>query len=177
MEKMYHILTVLMFAMLTQAMTCEEEDTWLVFTMTENKVPQEPSLTTISTNFFQENVAGHGWKWNYSYRIDENGIGEAYSATSLSDFTPNDLFFGTDSMTVFMYRKDSNVRRTKSYTYDASNNRILSDAIAYMQLTHADPYRIEFIELLDGHYYKNHYERMLPYEVNARWNGSKPESP
>ena len=78
-------------------------------------------------------------------------------------------------MTVFVYRHDSNERHRESFSYDATNNLIISKAIVYMQLVVADSTSVSFIERLNGHYYKSTYERMLPYELNARWNGSKPE--
>ena len=112
-----------------------------------------------------------------SIGIDEKGVGVRYDASNLSDYIPNDLYFGADSMTVFMYKESSNERRTDSYFYDATNNRIFSQAIVYMQLTYADSVNISFIEQLGNHYYKSYYERMLPYELNARWNGSKPGKP
>ena len=175
MKKMYQIITVLLFGMLTQAMTCEEDYLDQHYIMSEDKVPQEPYLTTISTDYFQANVARCGWKWKESWRIGEDGIGVRHYATNESDFIPNDLYLGTDSMSVFLYRQDCNLRRTDSYTYDAVNNRILSNAIVYMQLTYADSVRISVIERLGDYYFKSDYERMLPYELNARWNGSKPE--
>lgn len=175
MKKMYRVITVLLFGMLTQATTCEEDLNDHSYIMSEEKVPQEPYLTTISADCFQTNIARYGWKWKESWRIGEDGIGVRHYATNESDFIPNDLYFGTDSMTVFLYRQDSNLRRTDSYTYDAANNRIMSNAIVYMQLTYADSVSISFIERLGDYYYKSDYERMLPYELNARWNGSKPE--
>lgn len=177
MKKMYRILMVLMFGILTQATSCEKEFPEQTYIMSEDKVPQETYLTTISADYFKTNIAGHGWKWKESWRIGEDGIGMHYGVTNESDFIPNDLYFGTDSMTVFLYRQDRNLRRTKGFTYDAANNRILSDAIAYMQLTYADSVNISFIEQNGGYYYKSCYERMLPYELNARFNGSLPENP
>ena len=147
------------------------------YTMSEDNIPQEPYLTTISAAFFQANIIGHGWKWNGSWRIDKNGNSKRYDVTNLSDYIPNDLYFGADSMTVFVYKQSSNVRCTDSYTYDVANNRILSQAIDYMQLIDADSVRISFIERHGDYYYKSNYDRMLPYELNARWNGSKPETP
>lgn len=175
MKKIYRLLAILMFGILTQATTCEDDIPKQNYIMNEDKVPQEPYLTTISSDYFQANVARHGWKWKGSWRIGEDGISMCYYATNEWDFMPNDLYFGTDSMTVFLYKQDCNLRRTDSYTYDAANNLIKSNAIVYMQLTDADSLNITFIERLGNYYYKSSYERMLPYEVNARWNGSKPE--
>ena len=177
MKKMYRILMVLMFGILTQATSCEKEFPEQTYIMSEDKVPQETYLTTISADYFKTNIAGHGWKWKESWRIGEDGIGMHYGVTNESDFIPNDLYFGTDSMTVFQYKKDCNLRRTGSYTYNAANNQVLSNAIDYMQVTHVDSAKFEVIERLGRHYYKSCYERMVPYEVNARWNGSKPENP
>jgi hypothetical protein len=176
MKKTYFIFAVLAFGILTQAMKCVDEDyPDQEFVMSEEKVPQDPYFTTISAAYFYENITGHGWKWNRSLRIDGNGNGSLYYITSWSDMIPNDLYFGVDSLTLFMYKQDSNLQRTDSYTYDATNNRIKSNAITYMQLIYADTTNIFFIERLGDHYYKNYYERMLPYELNARRNGSKPE--
>lgn len=177
MSKYYRILSVLMIGILTQATTCENDLPERNFIFSEDKVPQEPYLTTISADYFLANVVRHGWKWKESWRIGEDGVSVRYTPTNVSDFIPNDLYFGTDSMTVFLYRQTSNERRTDSYTYDATNNRILSQAIVYMQLTDADSVSISVIEHIDNHYYKSRYERMLPYELNARWNGSKPANP
>lgn len=177
MKTIYRFLSVLMFGILTQATKCGEDLPEQGYIMSEDKVPQEYFLTTISANYFQTNIAQHGWKWKEAWRIDEEGIGVRYEATSLSDLIPHDLYFGADSMTVFLYKQTSNERQTDSYTYDATNNRILSQAVAYMQLTDADSVSIAFIERLGNHYYKSRYERMLPFELNARWNGSKPVNP
>jgi len=177
MRTFYRILSVLLFGLLTQSTSCEEDCLDPNYIMSEDNVPQEPYLTTISRRYFQTNIVEHGWKWKESWRIDENGVSARYDATNMSDFIPNDLYFGTDSMTVFIYKQSSNERRTDNYIYDAHNNLILSQAIAYMQLTYADSLNISFIERLGNHYYKSNYERMLPYELNARWNGSKPENP
>lgn len=177
MKTVFRFLPVLMFGILTQAMSCESDLPEQSFIMSENKVPQKPYLTTISSDYFQSNIMGHGWKWKESWRIDENGVGVFYHATNLSDLIPNDLYFGVDSMTVFVYKQASNERLTDSYAYDSSHNLILSRAVAYMQLTDADSVSITFIERLGSHYYESIYERMLPYELNARWNGSKPERP
>lgn len=175
MKTVCRLLSVLMFGILTQASSCEEDFPEHIYIMSEDKVPQEPYLTTISSGYFQSNIVGHGWKWKESWLIDEEGVGVHYDATNLSDFIPNDLYFGVDSMTVFMYKQASNERLTDSYAYDATNNRILSQVVVYMQLTYADSITISFIERLGNHYYKSYYERMLPYELNARWNGSKPQ--
>lgn len=177
MKTFYRILSLLLLAILTQATSCEEEEYQMRYTMSEDNIPQEPYLTTISAAFFQANIIGHGWKWNGSWRIDKNGNSKRYDVTNLSDYIPNDLYFGADSMTVFVYKQSSNVRRTDSYTYDVANNRILSQAIDYMQLIDADSVSISFIERHGDYYYKSNYDRMLPYELNARWNGSKPETP
>ena len=177
MKAFYRFLSVLVFGILTQAMSCEEEFPEQTYILSEDKVPQEPYLTTISTDYFQANVVGHGWKWKESWRIDEKGVGIRYDAANLTDYIPNDLYFGVDSMTVFLYKQACNERLTDSYTYDAANNQILSQAIVYMQLTDADSLSISFIERHGNHYYNSRYERMLPYELNARWNGSKSEKP
>lgn len=176
MKKTYFIFAVLMLGILTQAMKCDDEDySEHEYVMSEDKVPQDPYFTTISAAYFQSTVVGHGWKWRWSERIGENGMGVTYYVGSGSELIPDDLYFGTDSLTLFMYKQDSNLRRTDSYTYDVANNQIRSSAIVYMQLTRADTTSIHVIERLGSHYYKNCYERMLPYELNARWNGSKPE--
>ena len=177
MRTIYRVLLVLLFGILTQATSCEGDYPEQNYIMSEDNVPQEPYLTTISADYFLANIVQHGWKWKESWRIDEKGVGVRYDASNLSDYIPNDLYFGADSMTVFMYKESSNERRTDSYFYDATNNRILSQAIVYMQLTYADSVNISFIEQLGNHYYKSYYERMLPYELNARWNGSKPGKP
>ena len=178
MKSFYRYLSVMLFGIMTQATSCEfEEIPEQSFIMSEDNVPQEPYLTTISAAYFQTNIVERGWKWKESWQINEKGVGIRYDASNLSDYIPNDLYFGADSMTVFMYKQTSNERRTKSYIYDASNNHILSQAIAYMQLIYADSVNISFIEQHGSHYYKSNYERMLPYELNARWNGSKPENP
>lgn len=177
MKKMYRILVVLMFGILTQATSCEDDFPEQSYIMSEDRVPQEPYLTTISADYFRANIIGNGWKWKESWRIGDDGIGMYLYVTNASDFIPYDLYFGTDSMTVFLYKQDRNLRRTKGFIYDAANNRILSDAIAYMQLTYADSVNISVIEQNGGYYYKSSYERMLPYELNARFNGSLPENP
>lgn len=177
MKTTYRIIMLLMIAVLTQATQCEEDLPELRYTMSEDRVPQEPYLTTIATDYFKSNIVNYGWKWKESWRIGEDGISVRYYATTESDFIPNDLYFGKDSMTVFQYKKDCNLRRTGSYTYNAANNQVLSNAIDYMQVTHVDSAKFEVIERLGRHYYKSCYERMVPYEVNARWNGSKLENP
>ena len=177
MKTFYRILSLLLLAILTQATSCEEEEYPMRYTMSEDNIPQEPYLTTISAAFFQANIIGHGWKWNGSWRIDKNGNSKRYDVTNLSDYIPNDLYFGADSVTVFVYKQSSNVRRTDSYTYDVANNRILSQAIDYIQLIDADSVSISFIERHGDYYYKSNYDRMLLNELNARWNGSKPETP
>ena len=170
-------MSVVLLGILTQATQCEDEPEEPPYVMSDDNVPQDFFLTTISTAFFQENIVGYGWKWKESRRIDKEGRGVSYDASTLTDYIPDDLYFGTDSMTVFVYKQDCNERRTDSYVYDATDNRVLSHAIDYMQLTYATSYGISFIERHGDSYYHNYYEPMLPYELNARWNGSKPAKP
>lgn len=178
MKTFYRVLGVLMLGMITQAMTCDEYDDYLMeYTMSKDNVPQVPYLTTISSNYFMENVTQHGWKWIETWQIGADGIGKRFHVTFESDFIPNDLYFGTDSMTMFLYKRNSNERQTASYTYDAANNLIVSDIVKYMQLVQADSLRVSFIERRGNHYFESKYERMLPYELNARWLGFTPKQP
>jgi hypothetical protein len=57
--------------------------------MSGDKVPQCPYLTTISAAYFNENIAGHGWKWVSSWLIGEDGTGAPYYLTSKSEMIPN----------------------------------------------------------------------------------------
>ncbi|MBQ2345335.1 MAG: hypothetical protein II390_06955, partial [Prevotella sp.] len=70
-----------------------------------------------------------------------------------------------------------NERQSESYTYDASNNLIVNNMVKYMQLVHADSLRVSFIERRGNNYFESKYERMLPYELNARWLGFTPKQP
>ena len=177
-KTLYRLLGVLMLCMITQAMTCDGYDDDLMnYTMSKDNVPQVPYLTTISSDYFKEIVVQHGWKWKESWLIGADGIGKRVVVSSESDFVPNDLFFGTDSITVFMYKRNSNERQSESYTYDASNNLIVNNMAKYMQLVHADSLHISFIERRGNNYFESKYERMLPYELNARWLGFTPKQP
>ena len=164
-----------MLGLLTQAMKCEDD--LPEYIMSEDKLPQAAYLTTISSDHFRQNIVGKGWKWKESWRIDSEGLTSYYDVTAESDFIPNDLYFGTDSITIFLYKPKSNERRTEEYSYDATNNRVFSKAIVYMQIIHADSGSLTLTERFGDYYYKSYYEFMLPYELNARWNGSIPEEP
>ena len=177
MKTIYSILGLLMLGLLTQAMQCEEEFPENTFIMSDDEVPQEPYLTTISSDFFRQNIVGQGWKWKESWRINSEGVASYYDLTTETDFIPYDLYFGVDSMTVFLYKPNINERRSEDYIYDATNNRVLSKAIVYMQIIYADPAFLTLIDRIGDYYYRSHYERMLPFELNARWNGSKPVEP
>lgn len=178
MKTIYRIMGVLMLGMITQAMTCDGYDEDLLeYTMSKDNVPQVPYLTTISANYFTENVTQQGWKWMETWQIGANGVGKRIKMSFESDFIPTDLYFGTDSMTMFLYKRNSNERQTASYRYDASNNLIVSDMVKYMQLIQADTLHISFIERRGNVYYESKYNRMLPYELNARWIGFTPIQP
>jgi hypothetical protein len=175
MKTIYRLLGILMLGTLTQAMSCEEgydEDTYM---MSEDRVPLVPYLTTISSNYFRQHVVNQGWRWKEAQRINTEGIASRYVVTAQSDFIPYDLYFGPDSITLFLYKENQNERRTNSYTYNATNNQISSMAVLYMQLIDADSTHISLIERHRDYYYRSYYERMLPYELKARWNGSEPE--
>ena len=74
MKTFYRFLSVFLFGILTQATSCEEDYPENNYIMSEDNVPQEPYLTTISAEFFQANIVHHGWKWKESWQIDEKGV-------------------------------------------------------------------------------------------------------
>ena len=98
-----------------------------------------------------------------------------YIINGESEFIPKDLYFDKDSITLFLFKQNINERQSDAYTYDVSKNLIVSKVVNYMQLAYADSTNIKLIERIGNNYYANYYERMLPYELNALWNGSKPE--
>ena len=175
-KSILHIMVVLLFGMTTMAFRCDDDFPGEnEYVMSEDNVPQEYYHTTISANYFQQCIVGYGWKLKESWKINANGVASLYIINGESEFIPKDLYFDKDSITLFLFKQNINERQSDAYTYDVSKNLIVSKVVDYMQLAYADSTNIKLIERIGNSYYANYYERMLPYELNALWNGSKPE--
>lgn len=175
-KSILHIMVVLLFGMTTMAFRCDDDYPGEnEYVMSEDNVPQEYYHTTISASYFQQCIVGYGWKLDESWKINADGVASLYITNGESDFIPKDLYFDKDSITLFLFKQNINERQSDAYTYDVSKNLIVSKVVDYMQLAYAGSTNIKLIERIGNTYYANYYERMLPYELNALWNGSKPE--
>ena len=72
--KYYKLLTVLSFALLTQANCCVGYgDDYVMYAKNSQGIPQYIYLTTIKTEDFKTHAVGKGWKYIRSFQIKEDG--------------------------------------------------------------------------------------------------------
>ena len=117
-----------------------------------------------------EPVAKLAWKWKNTERITEAGTTESFVFTG--NGYPMEYYFTQDSVWIFRYYQDRNLRQCTTFRYDETENLVESPGIAYMQICSLDSLRMMTIEHA-GYmgYLVNHYERMMPFELNARMLG------
>ena len=169
--KYYKLLTVLSFALLTQANCCVGYgDDYVMYAKNSQGIPQYIYLTTIKTEDFKTHAVGKGWKYIRSFQIKEDGKVEYL--TFLGNGYPMEYYFTDDSVIVFQYYQDKNVRWRDKYSYDETKNQINVPSLEYMQVNRLDSLNLEIVEAVGVMGFSvNTYELMMPYELNARMLG------
>ena len=176
MMKYYKLMQIFCFALLTQAMDCGEDfgESPNQYSKNQEGRPEYQWIVTISADRFNSHVVGRGWKWKRAMRITEEGAVEALAYTG--NGYPRDYYFTADSVVVFEYYKDQNVRHGGTYSYDETRNTVVSPLIEYMQISGLSG-RMMTVEWCGSiGYVENYYEEMLPHELNAQMLGFKDES-
>lgn len=171
MMKYYKWMTVVAFVLLTQAMQCNEEfESEPQYLRNADGKPEYVYLNTISAEGFNRHAVRSGWKWKECSRITEEGELENFVLTGNGN--PMEYYFTSDSVIVFQYYKDRNVRWRDTYRYDGTSNLVNIPSIEYMQVISLDSLRMKTIESVGGiGYFLFCYERMMPFELNARMLG------
>ena len=169
--KYYKLMIVFAFVLLTQAMQCNEDyENEPLYPKNAEGKPEYIYLNTVSAKRFNRYAVRNGWKWSGSFRITEEGNLEKYVFTGNGN--PVEYYFTSDSVIAFRYYQDRNVRWRDTYQYDETKNQLNIPSIEYMQVTSLDSLSMETIESVEGiGFFLNFYERMMPFELNARMLG------
>lgn len=168
--KYYKLMIVFAFVLLTQAMQCEDYEDEPLYPKNAEGKPEYIYLNTISAKRFSQYAVRNGWKWNSSYRITEEGDVEEF--VFAGNGNPMEYYYTSDSVIVFKYYQDRNVRWRDSFQYDETNNLLNIPSIEYMQVTSLDSLSMEAVEYVEGvGFFLNYYKRMMPFELNARMLG------
>jgi len=170
----YKLMSIFAIVLLTQAMTCEGDfDREPKYPKNAKGRPEYELLVTVSAEQFNKEAVGCGWKWKKTERITEDGNSEAF--VFVGNGYPLEYYFMPDSVWIFRYYQDRNLRQCSTFIYDETENLVVSPLIEYMQICSLDSSRLTTIEQAGGMgYFVNHYERMLPFELNARMLGFEP---
>ena len=169
--KYYKLMIVFAFVLLTQAMQCNEDyENEPLYPKNAEGKPEYIYLNTVSAKRFNRYAVRNGWKWSGSFRITEEGNLEKFVFTGNGN--PMEYYFTSDSVIAFRYYQDRNVRWRDTYQYDETKNQLNIPSIEYMQVTSLDSLSLETIESVEGiGFFLNFYERMMPFELNARMLG------
>ena len=169
--KYYKLMIVFAFVLLTQAMQCNEDyENEPLYPKNAEGKPEYIYLNTVSAKRFNRYAVRNGWKWSASFRITEEGNLEKFVFTGNGN--PVEYYFTSDSVIAFRYYQDRNVRWRDTYQYDETKNQLNIPSIEYMQVTSLDSLSMETIESVEGiGFFLNFYERMMPFELNARMLG------
>lgn len=169
--KYYKLMIVFAFVLLTQAMQCNEDyENEPLYPKNAEGKPEYIYLNTVSAKRFNRYAVRNGWKWSGSFRITEEGNLEKFVFTGNGN--PVEYYFTSDSVIAFRYYQDRNVRWRDTYQYDETKNQLNIPSIEYMQVTSLDSLSMETIESVKGiGFFLNFYERMMPFELNARMLG------
>lgn len=169
--KYYKLMIVFAFVLLTQAMQCNEDyENEPLYPKNAEGKPEYIYLNTVSAKRFNRYAVRNGWKWSGSFRITEEGNLEKFVFTGNGN--PVEYYFTSDSVIAFRYYQDRNVRWRDTYQYDETKNQLNIPSIEYMQVTSLDSLSMETIESVEGiGFFLNFYERMMPFELNARMLG------
>ena len=172
--KSYKLIYVFTIVLLTQAMTCEGDfDREPKYQKNAKGRPEYEWLVTVSADQFNKDAIGSGWKWKTTERITEEGETEAF--VFVGNGYPLEYYFTPDSVWIFRYYQDRNLRQCSTFVYDETENLVESPLIEYMQIRDLDSSRMITIEQAgDMGYFVNYYDRMLPFELNARMLGFEP---
>jgi hypothetical protein len=172
--KSYKLIYIFAIVLLTQANCCEGDfDTEPKYPKNVKGRPEYEWLVTVSAEQFNKNAVGSGWKWKSTERITENGETEAF--VFVGNGYPLEYYFTPDSVWIFRYYQDRNIRQCSSFVYDETENLVVSPLIKYMQICRLDSSWMMTIEQAgDMGYFVNYYDRMLPFELNARMLGFEP---
>lgn len=169
--KYYKLMIVFAFVLLTQAMQCNEDyENEPLYPKNAEGKPEYIYLNTVSAKRFNRYAVRNGWKWSGSFRITEEGNLEKFVFTGNGN--PVEYYFTSDSVIAFRYYQDRNVRWRDTYQYDETKNQLNIPSIEYIQVTSLDSLSMETIESVEGiGFFLNFYERMMPFELNARMLG------
>ena len=169
--KYYKLMIVFAFVLLTQAMQCNEDyENEPLYPKNAEGKPEYIYLNTVSAKRFNRYAVRNGWKWSGSFRITEEGNLEKFVFTGNGN--PVEYYFTSDSVIAFRHYQDRNVRWRDTYQYDETKNQLNIPSIEYMQVTSLDSLSMETIESVEGiGFFLNFYERMMPFELNARMLG------
>lgn len=174
LSKCYKLVYIFAIVVLTQAMTCENfDESETMFHKNANGRPEYNWLNTVKARQFNENAVGKGWKWKSSSRITDDGKTEEFVFAGSG--YPKEYYFTPDSVWVFSYYQDRNLRQCSTYGYDETENQVNSPLIEYMQICSLNAKSMQTIEQVGGiGYFVNVYEVMMPFELNARMLGFEP---
>lgn len=170
----YKLVYIFAFALLTQATTCEGEyDGVPMYPKNAKGRPEYEWLVTVSAEQFNKYAVGSGWKWRKTERITEAGMTEVFYFAG--NGYPLEYFFTSDSVWIFRYYQDRNLRQCSTFVYDETENQVVSPIIEYMQICKLDSSWMMTTEQAGNMgYFVNYYDRMMPFELNARMLGFEP---
>lgn len=173
-SKCYKLVYIFAFALLTQATYCEGDyDREPKYPKNAKGRPEYKWLVTVSADQFSKYAVGSGWKWKSTERITEEGKAEAF--TFVGNGYPSEYYFTSDSVWIFRYYQDRNLRQCSTFVYDETENLVLSPLIEYMQICNLGNSWMMTVERAgEIGYVVNYYDKMMPFELNARMLGFEP---
>lgn len=132
-----------------------------------------PDVTTISKEKFNEKIAGNGWDYMCTYKIESDGtcaIGKYYNG--MVGKSPSFYYFDKECMTTFFFYDaiPATCYRIQSYSYEENDNCIIKvgNSPTFMRIIYINDYFFEAIEYLgyndrEGHIYGySIYQKMFP---------------
>lgn len=124
------------------------DQTWTVqldnndspFSFTENK--QCYGKGTISKDDFNKHIAGHGWQWQNTWKINPDGkrASEPYYQNMIGA-SPSSYYFGTDGTVKDFYISDAvaykKVYKDYRWTFDEGSNSLIKNRIILADDSHS----------------------------------------
>lgn len=146
-----HILTI--FCLLWGFTACSDDDmNFPTFRFDDNGMCYAPSVTPLSTEAFEQTVAGYGWTYVSTYEIKENGecIRQDYYEDLIGGGPTTYYFENRSSLKQYFYAGFIPAWGfiTTGYTFEDGNRIVANGGNMLMQIISADSKTMKMVEYL-----------------------------